>query len=170
LLSVLESYSDGNRYRVDSRLDTLRADYVTGLKSVRLDNLVNRVRFNRLSHVICAILSLSLPHTPIDPSVPSFSHLVLRHLRSLFSSPLAFTTMLIEVLKHDIFVANNAGFSARPTSFEMFGIFYLGPNIFTKFTYDWFSRAYFLMFNKELWHNHLIAKCTLFFVVKLFLI
>jgi hypothetical protein len=115
-------------------------------------------------------LPLSFTDSSINPPVTSLSYLVLRYFSPFFPSTLTSTTVLIEVLQHDVFMANSARFSPCSTRLNMFRVFTLRPRIFTKLANNGFSWTDDFMSLEKLWFDHLITELALLFLMKFFLI
>lgn len=124
------------------------------LECVWLYDFIYRIRFDWLSYIIAAVLSLN----SLVPSVCTLSHLVLRNFCPFLPSSFASAAMLIKIFQHNVFVANSTRLCSSTTRFDVLGELDERPNIFTKFASHRFSRTDSFMCLKQLWLNHLIAK------------
>ena len=85
----IDGQPNGDGDGVDGGFEHFRADYVAGFVGVGFHYFVEGGWLHMLSGVVYAILSLPLSVVPLVVSMPSLPHLILGHLCSLLSPPLA---------------------------------------------------------------------------------
>lgn len=168
-ISVFHGESDGDRDGIDDGFDDFWADDVAGFEVVGFDDFVDGVGLDGFSHVVGAVLPFSLAIGPLIAAVAALPHLILGDFRSLLPPALTACTVLLEIFKHDVLVADQAGLGSSAAGFQVFGVFGLWPGILAVFAVSGFSGTEFVVGWEELRFDHLLAHGAFLFFVELFL-